>query len=155
MKSVLLITIASSISLAAHAAGVDVSKLPPPAQKTGLTFAKDIRPLFEASCVRCHGAERAKGQLRLDSVEGTLKGSEHGAVVKPGESKASKLVIAVSHLDPEFSMPPVPKEGKRGGGRPGGPPGGGQPPKPQGPPAKPLTPEEVGLVRAWIDQGAK
>ena len=37
---------------------IDVSKLPPPTDKKGLTYAKDIRPLFEASCFRCHGEER-------------------------------------------------------------------------------------------------
>jgi mono/diheme cytochrome c family protein len=150
MKATLLLTIISSIAIAAQAASVDVSKLPPASEKTGLTFAKDIKPIFEASCVRCHGVEKAKGKLRLDSAEGAVKGSEHGAVIKPGNSQGSPLVIAISRLDPEMTMPPVPKQGKRGG-----PQGGDQKGKPQGPPAKPLTPEEVGLVRAWIDQGAK
>src|SRR5487761_2367583 len=50
-------------------AAVDLSKLPPPAQQQGVTYAKDIRPIFEASCFRCHGAERPKAGLRLDSLE--------------------------------------------------------------------------------------
>lgn len=138
------------------AAQIDLSKLPPAADKKGLMYEKDIRPLFEASCVRCHGPEKAKGELRLDSLEGVLKGSEHGKVVQPGDSKKSKLVLAVSHLDPELAMPPKPDPARQGGGRrPGGPQANAQPPRPQGPPAKPLTPAEVGLVRAWIDQGAK
>jgi mono/diheme cytochrome c family protein len=144
------------MALAAPAASVDLSKLPPAAEKAGVTFENDIRPLFEASCVRCHGPEKSKGKLRLDSLQGALKGGEDGAVIKPGNSKGSQLVVAVSRLDPEMSMPPSPKEGKRGAGpgRPG-PQGGDQKGKPQGPPAKPLTREEVGLIRAWIDQGAK
>lgn len=159
---------------AVSAAGPDLAKLPAPAAKKGVTFAKDIRPLFEASCFGCHGAERQKGGLRLDSLEAVLKGSEDGKVLVVGKSKESSLVIAVSHLDEEKAMPPKPKGG-RGPGGPGGPggprpqgaggppPGGGEGRPPGGgpgrggfgPPPKPLTAEQVGLVRAWIDQGAK
>jgi hypothetical protein len=158
----------------------DLSKLPPPAQKAGLTYATDIRPLFEATCVRCHGQERPKAGLRLDSLESVLKGSRDGKVVTAGDSKKSLLVIAVSQIDEHTAMPP--KRGGRGGGRggPGGPggqggqqgsaganppqgggEGGNRPPGGQGggggfgPPPKPLTAEQVGLIRAWIDQGAK
>src|SRR5436190_19531897 len=101
-------------------AELDLSKLPPPADKKGLTYAKDIRPLFEASCFRCHGEERHRADLRLDSLEAALKGGEDGKVIIPGKSKESPLVIAVSQIDEEKAMPP-----KRGPGRgPGGP--GGQ-----------------------------
>ena len=151
---------------------IDLSKLPPAAKKTGLTFANDIQPLLKESCVRCHGEDRPKGGLRLTSVENILKGGKDGKVVTPGDSKNSVLVVAVARIDEDLAMPP-----KRGGG-PGGPsarpPGGpgGPPNDPNaphsntnlppgrqnrgfGPPPKPLTPEQVGLVRAWIDQGAK
>jgi mono/diheme cytochrome c family protein len=125
----------------------DLSKLPPPATKTGVTYTADIRPLFEASCFRCHGADRQKGKIRLDSLEAVLKGGEDGKIVVVGESAKSPLVVAVARIDPDSAMPPM-KKGHGGGGGPGGPPGGGPPPKP-------LTPEQVGLIRAWIDQGAK
>lgn len=159
------------------AADVDLSRLPPPATRKGVTYAKDIRPLFEASCFRCHGAERPKGGLRLDNLEDLRRGSEHGPVFTAGQSQASVLVLAVSHLDEEKAMPPKPRPGRgRGGpeasgpprgpqgpagpgasGRPGNPggAGGGGPGGGFGPAPKPLTPEQVGLVRAWIDQGAK
>src|SRR6266436_10408212 len=75
---------------------LDVSKLPPAADKKGLTYAKDIRPLFEASCLRCHGQERPKGDLRLDSLEAALKGGEDGKVIVRGKSVESHLVLAVS-----------------------------------------------------------
>ena len=84
------------------------------------------------------------------------------------------LVVAISGIDEETAMPPKRKPGRGPGGpggRPGGP-GGGGPGGPGGPgggppggfpggpgggfkPPKDLTPEEVGIVRAWIDQGAK
>src|SRR6266550_3128909 len=110
---------------------LDVSKLPPPADKKGVTYAKDIRPLFEASCFRCHGNDRPKGDLRLNSLDAVLKGGEDGKVVVPGDSKRSLLVFAVAQLDDETAMPP-----KRRPGGPGGPGGfgGGQR---QGPPGGP------------------
>lgn len=121
-------------------AKLDLSKLPPAADKEGLTYAKDIRPLLEASCLRCHGEQRPKGGLRLDSLEALLKGGEVGKVVVAGDSKKSLLVAAAAQVDEAIAMPP--KRGPRGAGGPGGPP-------------KPLTAEQVGLIRAWIDQGAK
>ena len=159
---------------------VDLSKLPPAADKKAITYAKDIRPLFEASCLRCHGKEKAKGDLRLDSLEAVLKGGEAGKMVIPGDSKKSLLVVAAAQIDSEIAMPP--KRGPGGPGGPGGPtgpggrpsgPGGGNPPaggpggpggpggagRPGGggfgPPLKPLTSAQVGLIRAWVDQGAK
>jgi hypothetical protein len=171
---VLLLALASG-ALPAFAEA-DLSKLPAPSDKKGLTYAKDIKPILEASCFRCHGAERQKGGLRLDSLEAVLKGGEDGKVVEPKKSKESLLLIAVSGLDPEKAMPPKRKPGGRGPGGPGGPggprpPGAGGPPPGGvppggpggpgggggfgGPPPKDLTPEQVGLVRAWIDQGAK
>src|SRR5262245_33408476 len=71
---------------------LDVSKLPPPASKKGVTYANDIRPLFETSCFRCHGEDRQKGGLRLDTLAAVLKGGEDGKVVVPKDSKKSLLV---------------------------------------------------------------
>jgi len=138
---------------AVTAADIDLSKLPPPAKVKGVTYAKDIQPILKASCFRCHGEEQAKAALRLDSLEAALKGGKDGKVIVAGKSEKSRLVVAVSQLDPEMSMPPKP-HGRRGGpgGGPGGPPPGGPGP---GPKSEPLTAEQVGLVRAWIDQGAK
>lgn len=133
------------------------ARLPPPAAKSGVTYAADIRPLFEVSCFRCHGADRQKGKLRLDSLAAVLKGSEDGPVVIPGDSAKSPLVVAIARLDPDSAMPPMRKPhggGPNKGAAPAGSrPAGGPPGAP--PPAQPLTPEQVGLVRAWIDQGAK
>jgi len=172
------------------AADIDWSKLPSASTKTGLTFTNDILPMLKASCVGCHSGGRARAQLRLDTLEGVLKGTEKGPVLTAGDGANSLLVKAVSQLDSETAMPPKPR-GRRGpgggpavqpggeagaggpggnpppnfGGGPGGPGGPGMGPqgtngpgmRPRnfGPPTKPLTAEQVGLVRAWIDQGAK
>ena len=42
-------------------AAVDASKLPPAVDKKGVTFEKDIKPIFQKSCVKCHGPEKQKG----------------------------------------------------------------------------------------------
>ena len=168
--SVIALVIASVAGTTAFAE-IDVKKLPPAAAKKGVTYATDIKPILQASCFRCHGAERPKAGLRLDSLENLLKGSKEGPVVVPGDGVKSVLLTAVSQLDPELSMPPKPRGGRGGPGGPGGPGGAsrgtnapsGQAQRPGGPggpggnfaPPKPLTPEQVGLVRAWIDQGAK
>lgn len=140
---------------------IDTSKLPPASTKTGLTFAKDIQPMFKESCVRCHGENRPKGGLRLDSLEAVRKGSHDGKVLEPGNSKGSLLVIAAARIDPDTAMPPKPRAGKGGvrpGGQSAGPPGTNNPgvkgPGSFGPPPKPLTTEQVGVLRAWVDQGA-
>lgn len=115
---------------ALHGADVDVSKIPAAAAVKGVTFDKDIKPLFEKSCFKCHGAEKQKGKLRVDSLEFILKGGESGEVVIKGDGTKSPLVQAVARLDEDAAMPP---DGK----------------------GDPLTAEQVGLIRAWIDQGAK
>jgi hypothetical protein len=169
--------------------GPDLSKLPPPSDRTGLTFTNDIKPIFQASCVRCHSGQRARAGLHLDTLEGALNGGlKNGQPVvdiTPGNSETSPLVIAVARLDPKTAMPPMRRNRPGGPGGPpppGGaagtngptgapppnpppdgaapgmaPPPGGEPRPPGrgGPPALPLTPEQVGLIRAWIDQGAK
>jgi Ca2+-binding EF-hand superfamily protein len=99
-------------------AAPDLSKLPPPSTQTGVTYEKDIRPILENSCFRCHGEQRPRGGLRLDSLESVLKGGEDGAVVKPGDSKDSLLVVAVAQIDEETAMPPKRRPG--GGRGPGG-----------------------------------
>ena len=118
---------------AAEKTKIDVSKLPVPSDKKGVTYASDIKPIVDKSCVSCHGPEKSKGKLRLDTLEAALKGGEDGKVVEPGNSAGSVLVHNVAHLgDPDDYMPPP----KNKAGIP------------------PLTPEQIGLIRAWIDQGA-
>jgi hypothetical protein len=119
---------------AAEKKGVDLSKIPPASDKTGVTYAVDIKPILEKSCTKCHDGEKPKAKLRLDSLEGVLKGGEDGKVVLPSNSAGSMLVHNIAHAgDPDGYMPPP--RNKAGIG--------------------PLTKEQIGLIRAWIDQGAK
>ena len=87
MKHTSLLFLAGAIALSGSAsADADLSKLPPPSSQKGLTFEKDIKPLFEASCTGCHGENKQKGDLRLDSLAAVLKGGEDGKVVVPKKS---------------------------------------------------------------------
>lgn len=126
--------LASSNVLAGDRKPIDVTKLPPPSDQKGVTYAGDIKPLMEKYCVKCHGAEKPKAKLRMDSLEGILKGSESGKVVIPGKSAESVMVHNIAHVgDPDDYMPPPKNKAN----------------------IPPLTKEQIGLIRAWIDQGAK
>ena len=115
----------------------DLSKLPPASKQAGLTYEKDIRPMLEQSCFRCHGKDKQKGELRLDTLEAVLKGGEDGKVVTPGESAKSALVVSAAQIDDETAMPPKKKGGPGNGPRPGAPDGPTPPAGPDGKPAKP------------------
>src|ERR1051325_5290753 len=91
----------------------DVGQLPPPSDKKDLTFEKDIKPMFEKSCIECHSAEKPKGKLRLDTLAGTLKGSVDGKVLEPGNSAKSFLVANIAFLGNEDDFMPPPRDEKQ------------------------------------------
>ncbi len=103
-----------------------LAQLPAPAGHP-VDFTKEIKPILEVRCVKCHGRGKSKGDFSLETREALLKGGTSGAAILPGKSRESYLIELVSGLDPDSVMP---KKGSR------------------------LTPAEVGLLRAWIDQGA-
>ncbi len=106
----------------------DASKFPPASTQTDVTFDKDIAPLFKTSCLRCHGEERPRGGLKLDTREDLLKGGHDGEMVVVGDSAKSPLIGAISRVNPRLSMPPPQRRrGPPPGGTPGGPPPGGAP----------------------------
>ncbi len=154
MKRIYIVTALSLAACSIMAAPLpDPSKLPPAAKQEGVTFEKDIHPIFEDSCTRCHGDQRPKGGLQLTTLEGTLKGGKDGKMVVPEHSEKSPLVFSVASIDGKVSMPPKPRPPRPGmNGNTNAP---TAPPAAQQHPWKPLTPEQVGLIRAWIDQGAK
>src|SRR5580698_7679642 len=126
--------LAAAISFTLTASAED-GQLPPPSTKTGVTYDTDMKPIFDASCVKCHSGDKPKARLHMDTLEGVLKGTKEGKIVTPGDSANSPIIKAVAHTAPDQDdwMPPM--NNKAG--------------------IKPLTPEQVGLIRAWIDQGAK
>ena len=98
------------------------------ASAQNINFVKDIEPIFKASCYGCHAGEKAAGQLRLDARELALKGGISGQVITPGDSEKSRLVHRILGLHGEERMP-LKKE--------------------------PLTPEQISLVKSWINAGAQ
>jgi mono/diheme cytochrome c family protein len=99
----------------------------PPAASRPVDFARDIQPLFEASCIQCHAKGKDKGGFSLETRDTMLKGGDDGPTVVLGKGGESDIVKRVAGVDPDTVMP---KKGTK------------------------WTAEQVGLLRAWIDQGA-
>jgi mono/diheme cytochrome c family protein len=123
----LLSIIALPAAGATKRAGGDVSDLPEPVKRPVKYFG-DIHPVLVEHCISCHGPDKQKGGLRLDSREMALMGgSGYGPAIIPGKSAESPLILFTAHLEPDMEMPPK----------------------------KPALPEAtVAVLRAWIDQGA-
>src|SRR2546425_12245232 len=77
--------------------------LPPPATHS-VDFSKEIKPIFEASCIKCHGRGKDKGGLRIDTRETLLNGGDSGPVAIPGKSAESLLIALVQGVDPDNVM---------------------------------------------------
>ncbi len=69
-------------------------------------FEAKVRPLLAGTCVKCHGADKVSGGLRLDSREAMLKGGDSGPAIVPGNTDESLLVVAIRHDDAVLKMPP-------------------------------------------------
>ncbi|MEO6809671.1 MAG: PSD1 and planctomycete cytochrome C domain-containing protein [Isosphaeraceae bacterium] len=95
--------------------------------KTVVDFARDVRPILVKNCYSCHGPQKHKAGLRLDRKAEALAGGDSGAVIEPTNALESPLIDRITSDDPTTAMPP---KGDR------------------------LTPDQVALLRSWIDQGA-
>jgi len=100
-----------------------------PARAEPTFFTARIAPIFEQHCVGCHGPEKHKAGLRVDSFENVMRGSESGEILKPGDLKASELFrrITLPASDDEV----MPSDGK-----------------------PLLSADEITLIRLWIESGA-
>src|SRR5690349_14078199 len=92
-----------------------------------IDFVKHVQPIFAAACNKCHGPEKQKGELRLDSKTLAMKGGQTGKIILPNNSKESLLIQRVLGVGEDPRMPMK---------------------------AEPLKPVEIGILKAWIDQGA-
>jgi len=95
-------------------------------------FEKELLPVLKGNCLACHNQTKAKADLVLETPQTILKGGESGPAVVPGKSGESLILKVASHQDKPH-MPP--KDNKVN--------------------AADLTPEQLGLVKLWIDQGAQ
>jgi uncharacterized membrane protein/mono/diheme cytochrome c family protein len=92
-------------------------------------FASRVAPIFDDKCVQCHGPEKKKGKLRLDTFDYVMHGGKDGVVVKPGDAKNSELYRRITL--PRDNKDAMPAEGKPG-----------------------LTAVEVKVIEFWIASGA-
>lgn len=128
-----MIALASGLTAGQAAEEVDITKIPPASDKK-IDFVKDIQPLLEKSCVSCHSGRRPKSKYDMTTRENTIKGgsSEEKSVVI-GKSEKSPMVHYIADLVEEMEMPPLGKREKY----------------------QAFTKAQIGLIRSWIDQGAK
>ena len=92
-------------------------------------FSREVRPILEQHCFKCHGAEKQKGGLRLDTKEGAFKPADSGEkAIVPGHANESRLVKLVSSKDDAERMPSK---------------------------GEPLSPAQLDLLKRWIDTGAE
>jgi hypothetical protein len=111
------------------AAETNSVKLPPSAT-VKVVFDRDIRPILDTSCLRCHGGEKPRSHFRLDDRIAAINGGDENTNdIVLGDSANSLLIQYVTRQVKDMEMPP---------------PGKG----------KPLTSAQISLLRAWIDQGA-
>src|SRR6266511_2256851 len=108
------------------AAQTQQTQLPPAATIT-VDYEKDVKPILAHNCYSCHGDTVQQSGLRLDLRQNALRGGDYGPVIVPGKSAESKLIKRVVDGDGGLQMPPT----------------------------GPLTDDEIGILRAWIDQGAE
>jgi hypothetical protein len=86
--------------------GLSQSPKGSPGRADGAFFESKIRPVLVDSCLRCHGARKPRGGLRLDSRAALLAGGERGPAIVPGAPERSLLVVAIRHSHDEVKMPP-------------------------------------------------
>ena len=102
--------------------------VPAVAENAPIDFRNEIEPLLGRHCVACHGAEVQSGGLRLDNRRDALRGGYSGPAIAPGDGQGSRLVAMLER--PESEGPFMPLAGER------------------------LPPEQIALLKAWIDEGA-
>jgi hypothetical protein len=103
-----------------------VTAEPAQAPAAQISFIKDVQPILEANCLKCHGASMQLSKLNLSSQELAMKGGATGAAIVPGHADESKLYRLVAGLD----KPRMPMDGE-------------------------LSAAQVATIKTWIDQGAK
>src|SRR5512141_3462889 len=108
------------------AQGSDQKAPPKKAKAEAVNYYRDIEPILNSSCVGCHQAAMAAGGLRVDAPENLLQGGASGKAVIPGKAERSLLYKRLT-VTTDKRMPPVGA----------------------------LTEEQLALIRAWINLGAK
>jgi len=121
---------------------VGLSQVASGADPKPVDFNKDVKPILNNSCVKCHRQDQRNprgpaGGLRLDDKASALKGGKSGPAIVPGKADESLLVKLLAGPtkvgDHDLSGMPKPQRGKE---------------------FAPLAKEKVDVLKQWIDQGA-
>ncbi|HLY11759.1 MAG TPA: c-type cytochrome domain-containing protein [Planctomycetota bacterium] len=96
------------------------------ADEKQVSFEKDVLPIFKASCLSCHKADKKKGKLDMSTYADLMKGGKQGNPIKPGDPAKSLIIEMISGKEPE-----MPEKGDK------------------------LTDAQVQIIATWIKQGAK
>jgi mono/diheme cytochrome c family protein len=99
---------------------------PARAGEKAVSYEKDVLPIFKASCVSCHKADKKKGKLDMSTYADLRKGGKQGDPIKPGDPAKSLIVEMISGKEPE-----MPEKGDK------------------------LTDAQVKVISDWIQRGAK
>src|SRR5260370_35328798 len=97
-----------------------------PARAGDVDFDRDVKPILRDNCWACHGPTQQMATLRLDQREAAMIAGRGKMAIMPGGSDRSLVYRRVAGID-----------------------------RPQMPPTGPLTPEQIGIIKDWLDQGAK
>jgi len=97
-----------------------------------VSYSRDVQPILQANCMSCHqkgGAGEQASGFSMATYDDLLKGTSGGAMIVPGDSEGSNLIVLMEgRADPSIAMP----HGK----------------------AKPVGSAEIDTIRRWIDEGA-
>ena len=109
--------------------------------RSEVSFSSDVQPIFENHCIECHdssGEGVTTSGFSVHDHDSVMKGTRLGKVVIPGSSMSSTLYLVVAQKTaPEIQMPPHHSQAWAEGR------------------GSPLSEHEVGIIQAWIDQGAQ
>ncbi|SFS11143.1 Planctomycete cytochrome C [Granulicella pectinivorans] len=76
-------------------------------------YTKRVKPIFDATCARCHGGVNHRGGLNMDTRESLLKGGRDGAVIVPGDPAKSVLITLIRHEGPKDEPRNMPPKGDK------------------------------------------
>ncbi len=126
---------AATFALIASIAAATAAPIPIAAleRATPVDFERDLMPFMRDNCLACHCQTTTKGGLNLETPELMLKGGDTGPAIVAGKGADSLALQAAAHLDDDLKMPPRDNKAK----------------------AHDLTPDQLALLKLWIDQGAK
>lgn len=137
MTAMIKFTILSSVAALICCSAVDADELKPIAAEAvelgrPVEFERDVYPILEANCIACHNVTVSEGDLILENIAAILKGGGTGPAVVP-EKPDESLLLKLASRGEEPVMPPMPNDRQ----------------------AKELNPNQLGILRQWIIEGAK